>query len=235
IVEALIAVFDENVIPFTIREFLRRIHPPVESPQIRILFLGADPSSESRLSLTREVTEIRDRLESFNHRFHIEDRWVLRADRLHRPIFKIRPDILHFSGHGTPDGELVFHGPKDEVMPAPITAITNIFAILDNKVRCVVLSACYSKIQAKAIADHVPVVIGMTGAIADEDAIEFAGEFYGLLGMGAHVQEAFETASNVLAMKQGERRNRLRDLVQGPSSDSEPPMPILHVQPGFDP
>ena len=47
------------------------------------------------------------------------------------------------------------------------------------KIECVVLNACYSEVQADAIALHVPYLIGMNQAIGDSAAREFAVGFTG--------------------------------------------------------
>ena len=44
-----------------------------------------------------------------------------------------------------------------------------------------VLNACYSFVQASALAQHIPYVIGMKQAIGDKAAIKFATGFYNLL------------------------------------------------------
>lgn len=238
VVQTLIEVFDPGVPPFSIHVFLRDIFPPAESQQVRILFLAANASKDTQLALGHEVTKIRQWIQygEAGRKCHLEDRWEVQAERLHMPILEVQPDILHFSCHGNDAGELVLHGPGGEGAPAPIDAVTGVFRILRERVRCVVLSACYSEAQARAIAEHVDVVIGMSGAIPDEDAIAFAGVFYGALGMGSHVQEAFDLAGNNLTFMQYERRRVGRDVKKRrPVADAERPTPQLHVRRGFDP
>ena len=43
------------------------------------------------------------------------------------------------------------------------------------------LNGCYSQVQAEAIAQHIPSVIGMSQAIGDRAAIELAVGFYDAL------------------------------------------------------
>ncbi len=59
-------------------------------------------------------------------------------------------------------------------------------------VECVVLNACFSEIQANAIAAHIGYVIGMSEGITDEAAIQFATAFYDALGADKTVEFAFE-------------------------------------------
>ena len=53
-------------------------------------------------------------------------------------------------------------------------ALAGLFALFASSVECVVLNACYSAVQAEAIAEHIPHVIGMSQAISDQAAMEFA-------------------------------------------------------------
>ena len=54
------------------------------------------------------------------------------------------------------------------------------------------LNACYSAEQADAISRHIPYVIGMSHAISDHAALEFAVGFYDALGAGRSVEDAFK-------------------------------------------
>ena len=56
--------------------------------------------------------------------------------------------------------------------------------MLRDNIRCVVLNACYSEAQAQAIAEAIDCVVGMTSAVGDDAAIEFATAFYRALGYG---------------------------------------------------
>lgn len=53
------------------------------------------------------------------------------------------------------------------------------------------LNACYSVVQAEAIAAHIPYVIGMNEAIGDRAATTFALGFYRALGAGEPPEQAF--------------------------------------------
>jgi hypothetical protein len=67
-----------------------------------------------------------------------------------------------------------------------------LFKLVTDHVNCVVLNACYSDIQAEAIVEHIPFVIGMKRAIGDEAAIAFAVGFYKALGANRSIEEAYE-------------------------------------------
>ena len=58
--------------------------------------------------------------------------------------------------------------------------------------RCILLNACYSEIQAIAISEHIDYVIGMNNAIDDKAAIAFAIGFYQGLGAGRTIESAYK-------------------------------------------
>jgi hypothetical protein len=164
--------------------------------KIVILFMGANPSNATQLALTREVREIDKYLRStdLSRRFRLEQQWETQAHEFPGRIMRFKPTIVHFSGHGSRKGELVFHDQDGKARPAKPGALAETFRLLNDNVRCVLLNACYSERQAKAIAKHIETVIGMSDAIADSDAIAFSRAFYEALGFGKSVRHAFDLA-----------------------------------------
>jgi hypothetical protein len=109
-----------------------------------------------------------------------------------RALLNVQPQIVHFSGHGTSEGALCFEneiGQTHLVQPDALAALFEQFA---HQVNCVLLNACYSEIQAKAIAEHINHVIGMNKAIGDKAAIAFSIGFYQALGAGRTIEEAYK-------------------------------------------
>jgi hypothetical protein len=148
--------------------------------KIKILFLAADPSDSARLRLGQELRDIREKLQLSKQRdrFSLESRESVRSEDLTQAIFDVEPQIIHFSGHGIDTGELCFENNLGETQTVSTVALANLFRLVSNQVNCVILNACYSEIQAKAIAEHVEFVIGMSASIGDKAAITFAIGFY---------------------------------------------------------
>jgi hypothetical protein len=176
----------------------RRSSPARRGGPATILFLAANPSSTTRLALDRESREIDQRLRGADLRdaFRIEQAWAVRGEDLQERLLRHRPAIAHFSGHGSPAGELVLEDPSGAARPVGKAALASLFRILHGGVRCVVLNACFSERQALAIAEHVDCVVGMTTAVEDSSAIAFAGAFYQALGYGESVKVAFDLGAN---------------------------------------
>jgi hypothetical protein len=103
-----------------------------------------------------------------------------------------QPQIVHFSGHGMATGALCFENQMGETHPIQPDALAALFEQFASQVKCVVLNACYSEIQANAIAEHIDYVVGMNQAIGDKAAIAFAIGFYQALGAGRTIEEAYK-------------------------------------------
>ena len=175
--------------------------------RVTILFLAANPHDTSRLNLDEEIRAIDAALQKgrYRNRFRIEQHWAVRATELDDFLLRHRPQIVHFSGHGSAASELILEEdtPRDirRAQAGPRTSeavsadsLSRVFAPLKGTVRCVVLNACYSEIQARAISQHVDCVVGMSRAIGDSAAINFASGFYLALSHGSKVGEAFQLA-----------------------------------------
>ena len=165
-----------------------------DSKQIRILFLSANPLDTSRLRLDEEIRAIDQALRQakFRDKFDIQQQWAVRVTDLQSYLLRHQPDIVHFSGHGSSASEIILEDRAGNSQPVPIRALSRLFAAFSDTIQCVVLNACYSEEQAKAIAAHIDKVIGMSKAIGDESAISFAAAFYQALGYGKDIQTAFE-------------------------------------------
>ena len=162
--------------------------------EIRILFLAADPSNASRLRLGQELRDIKEKLQlsKFRDKFVLEPHTSARPGDISQAILDFKPNIVHFSGHGTAEGELCFEDELGQIKPVTSKALAALFKLMADEINCVVLNACYSDIQAQAIAEHISCVVGMKKAIGDKAAIAFAVGFYKALGADKTVERAYE-------------------------------------------
>lgn len=165
---------------------------PIQRP-VSVLFLAANPMGTELLRLDKEISAIEEALykAKFRERFVLEQNWAVRVTELQALLLRYRPDIVHFSGHGSPAGELLFEGRDGAPQPATASALHQLFHTLRDNVRCVVLNACYSTQQATAIAEVIDCVVGMSSGVSDAAAIEFSTAFYRALGYGRNVETAF--------------------------------------------
>ena len=164
------------------------------SEKIKILFLAASPANEAHLQLDVEFREIGERLQKakFRESFDLVSKWAVRVGDLSGYLMEHKPDIVHFSGHGSTAHELIFLNKTGEAHPVSAEKLSDLFSVLKENIRCVILNACYSEGQAQAIAKHIDCVVGMSDAIGDDSAIVFAEHFYQALAYGKSVQDAFK-------------------------------------------
>ena len=206
----------------------------------KILFLTSNPSDTAALQLDEEIRLIGQRIRRGEYRklFEIRSAPAIRATDLPYELMDNAPDIVHFSGHGSTTGELYFVSDGDRTaQPIPAKTLARVFKQFRDRVKCVVLNACYSSIQAKAIAESIPCVVGMSRAVPDPTAIAFAAGFYEALAFGKSVADAFELGQTqvelaapsladtseipALLVRSGEDASKIHLIPAPQSADSE--------------
>ncbi len=182
---------------------MAQIFDPLPSERIRILFLMAEPTNLARLRLGQELREIREKLQMsrYRDRFQLESRESVRTGDITQAIFDIKPQIIHFSGHGNSTGELCFENITGTAHPVSSDALRAVFELASTEVQCVILNACHSKTQAKAISSAIAYVVGMSQEIGDKAAIAFSVGFYKALGANRMIDEAFKSGCAEIQME----------------------------------
>lgn len=174
-----------------------------EQPVKTILILAANPKGTVPLRLDEEVREIKAGLQRSRHR----DRFVVKYESAARPrdvrraMLDYKPQVVHFCGHGEGQKGLVLEDETGKAKLVSTEALANLFELFSDQVECVLLNACYSEVQARAIARHIDSVIGMNQPIGDRAAIEFAVSFYDALGAGESVEFAFRLGCNAMQLE----------------------------------
>lgn len=195
-----------------------------------ILFLSANPIGTSPLAFGEEARAIQVELERSGYRdcFELETRWAAQPLDLLRELRKLKPTVVHFSGHGglnpaatgaasraprrdviadsgPSDSErqqgLFFQGPDGRAQIVSAQALHDTFGAAGASVKLVVLSACYSDVQAEALRAHVDCVVGMSGSIRDDAARNFAIGFYGGLGECESIAAAFRQGCAAISLE----------------------------------
>jgi hypothetical protein len=185
------------------QEMLRETTMDRTEPAPRtILFLSANPNGTDHLQLEKEAKGIQAGLAQATYRdnFRFEQIWAATPEDMLLGILKIKPQIVHFSGHGNGEEGLVME--NEEGQPCLLSAqkLSSIFVNFTDFVKCVVLNACFSEVQANAIAQQIPYTIGMNRAISDQAAIKFAEGFYKALGEGEDFNGAFRLGCTLLTV-----------------------------------
>ena len=164
---------------------------PVQS---KILFLSASPASQQPLALDEEVRLVKKRIRECEFRDSISfvTEWAVRPDDLQDALLRHRPHVVHFSGHGSSQNEVLLVGEDGQEVPVGTETLRLLFRILKDNIQLVVFNACFAEVQAQAVVQHVNCAIGMNDAITDDAARIFSASLYRALGFGRTVQEAFE-------------------------------------------
>ncbi|MBW4478463.1 MAG: CHAT domain-containing protein [Tolypothrix brevis GSE-NOS-MK-07-07A] len=162
----------------------------------KILILAANPKNTVRLRLDQEVRDIEEGLQLAAQRdkFSLQQKWAVRSRDISRAVLDFRPNIIHFSGHGSETEGLSFEDENGKEKFVTAEALGGFFQLFAKDVECVLLNACYSEVQADAIAQHIDYVIGMNQAIADKAALEFSVGFYDAL---ARYEEQYDGDSAI--------------------------------------
>jgi hypothetical protein len=189
--------------------------------KVKVLFLAANPAGTVPLKLDEEIRQITAKVRASEHRDSLElvSQWAVRPDDLLQALLEVKPQVVHFSGHGTAAAELRLLDAQGNSKLVSREALIHLFTTLRDNVRVIVLNACYTRPQAEALAEIIDCTIGMNRAIGDEAAIVFAASFYRAIGFGRSVREAFELGRAALLLE----------------SIPEDETPELHVRDGVDP
>ena len=190
-----------------------------------ILFLASNPKGTDPLRLDIEAKKVEQVLERARKRddFKLVTKWAVTDVDLRRALLDHEPEIVHFSGHGTgtgnsahmrdlglpegshpegsAEGGLAFENERGQVLQITGQSLARLFECCASHVRCVVLNACYSEVQANAIVQHIDYVIGMNKAVGDEAAIMFAEGFYDALLAGRPYDLAFKFGSTAIDLR----------------------------------
>lgn len=111
------------------------------------------------------------------------------------------PTIVHFSGHGSNNDEIVFQTHDGITKLVSKEAIVQTMMASSDNIRLVFFNTCYSRNQAEAISEFVEATIGMNTSIGDEAARVFSSQFYSSIGFGHSVSKAFQQAKALLMME----------------------------------
>ena len=168
----------------------------------KVLFVAATPLGTTPLRIDEEIRAITARLRATEYRdsLVLTSAWAARVDDLLQLLNEHKPHIVHFSGHGADDGRIMLVDEHGSPKRVPTRAMRALFSALRDNIRLVVLNACYSTSQARAVADIVGCAVGMRSTVPDAAATIFAASFYCAIGFGRSVAEAFKQGTAALSL-----------------------------------
>lgn len=168
--------------------------------KIKILFLSANPATTGLLRLDEEAREIAESIErgQYRDRFELILQGIVRPADVQLALLRHQPHIVHISGFGSKDQGIILEDDAGNSKLLGKGTLAELFKILKDNIRIVVLNACYSQPQAEELAEIIDYTIGISSVINDSTAIHFSASFYQALAHGRSVRQAFEFALNQL-------------------------------------
>lgn len=177
----------------------------IQTNQISVLFMAAEPTNENVLRLGKEFREIQDVLGDDGRDdaslFLQMPQFATRPKDLLKKVLGFKPNVVHFSGHGIESGGLQFESQDGRSHTVEPEALSSFFSQCTPYTQCVLLNACYSSEQAKEISKHIRFAIGMSDKIGNADAVSFSIGFYTALSKNNQdFQSAFLQGRNMLQL-----------------------------------
>lgn len=192
--------------------------------KIRILFLSANPWTTSRILVDEEAREIFERIQEgpYRERFELHKHAATRAIDLQRLLLMHRPHIVHFSGHGSKKQKIILGGAAGRGKAVDQQGLVEVLGLYNHHLRLVLLNACFTKAQARSIAEVIDYSVGVGKGIGDKAGVAFAGAFYRALGFGKTICEAFNSARAELVLTKMPRTQGIELFVRNGISQKNP-------------
>lgn len=193
-----------NSVSRTLSEHSEAISTLQELPdEITVLFFASNPRDQAQLSLDEEVRSIKDMISKSRHRdvVKFESCWAVRPGDILQYINQYQPTIVHFSGHGSSDDELVLMDNNSNTKLVSLNSIVQAMSVANDNLRLVFFNTCHSKNQASSVVEYIECAIGMNTTITDGAAQVFAAQLYSSIGFGLSVDKAFNQAKAALMLE----------------------------------
>ena len=165
--------------------------------------MTSNPIDTNPLRLDEEVRSITEMIRKSEHRdsVKLESRWATRTIDILQAINEVDPTIVHFSGHGAPNGDIFVQNNDGTAKNISKEAMVQVLKSSTDKIKLVFFNSCFSYLQAEVVTEQIPCAIGMSDSIGDKAAEVFAAQFYSAIGFGKSVKEAFEQAKAALMLE----------------------------------
>ena len=192
--------------------------------KIKILYLAANPLDTSHLRLQEEARELEARIRQGPYRdaFEVIHCLAVRPQDLLRGLQELQPHVMHFSGHGTREQQIVLQAEDGTSRPIAPEDLTELVSLFKNNLKLAVMSCCFGRSQAAALTEVLDFTIGMEKPISDAGAVSFSANFYQVLAGGGSVNQAFQSA-RLVTMMEGRKVFEKSDLLVREGADLNEP------------
>lgn len=174
-----------------------------------VLFLSANPISESPLDVDKEqsrIVKVRNG-SKFQSKIRIEGLPNLDLPEFAKSLRLHKPNVVHFSGHGSSDGALVMRDENGQGTKMAPKGLARLLAQQKSTIQLIVLNACYSSKLADLLISDIDCVVGMNDSVSDDAAILFAQAFYSAIFDGDSIGDAFDTSAASIEARYGDEKD----------------------------
>lgn len=200
--------------------------------KIKILYLAANPSDTGHIRVQEEARDLQERIRQSTRRDDFEFIYfpAVRPKDLLRGLQEVQPHVIHFSGHGNYDKQILLHNEAGLSCPVAPKDLAGMVGLFKTNLRLAVLTSCYGRTQAKALRGVLDFTIGMGEPISDEGALGFSAAFYQVLASGGSVKQSFE-AARLLTIIEGRPAFKASDLLVREGAEAKSDEPFVNVLP----
>ena len=173
--------------------------PKDSASPLRLLFLSAEPESETTLNPGRAYRAIDEAIAKAGGKdqIHLASGWAVRPTDLVPHLNQHRPHLVHIHAHGSQRG-MLFEWEDERSVTIRPEAMHALLRSAGDDLRLVFFGGCHSAPLAEHAALTASFAIGMLGAVEEKAETQFAAAFYGSISAGRSVQSAFEQALAVI-------------------------------------
>lgn len=113
--------------------------------KITVLFLPSNPIDQAQLRLDEEARTIANMIRNAKHRdsVKLESCWAVQTIDLLQALNEFDPTIVHFSGHGSAQDQIVFQSPDGRAKLVSKEAIVQAMMASSDNIRLVFFNTCY--------------------------------------------------------------------------------------------
>ncbi len=189
--------------------------------KLKVLFISANFDEKNIVKSNQEFMKIKNQKEKsfYNDFIKIEPALALNRIQLREVIGKIKPEIIHFSGHGEK-----FKGPlfQDDLIDDPSDLMSNTISVLEefkDTTRFIFFNICDSFLIAEKVAKFTNIVIATNSKVDDYASINLANGFYEKFFRNIPIKPSFDYALGLYKKSQVEGEYILFDREDSKSNE----------------
>ncbi len=168
---------------------------------MKVLLLGSNCKGSKEILVSNEIRKIRKEFAHSSIQF-IDAPYIKRVD-IYEKISEFKPEIVHFSGHGTYKTGPLFNG-DEFLINTPPPLIDQLIKVLKKGkkyIKLIIFNVCESLTIAKKVSEFIDYTIGIKAIGNDECVTAFSKGFYRTLLKKDSIKNAFDNGTTRFFLK----------------------------------